>query len=49
MLIMKLNCNELLQQRQRGRRLVEALLAQLHKVRLERVRTTLDRTLTVCE
>ena len=33
MLIMKLNCGELLQQRQRGRRLVEALLAQLHKVR----------------
>lgn len=32
MLVMQIHRQELLQQRQRGRRLVEALLGQLHKV-----------------
>lgn len=43
MLVTQIHLQELLQQRQRGRRLVEALLGQLHKVFGEHCSTVSDK------
>jgi hypothetical protein len=43
MLVMQIHRQELLQQRQRGRRLVEALMEQLHKVCGEHRSTVSDK------